>query len=317
MLLTDRNFNTTFFDPAGGGDPVLYQHLFYPAYIFLAVVYNKMRGTRKTHNPLGALAAVDRKDETFHSWFLGFFEAEGCLLVSQREGIPQFIITQGFRNIFVLYYIKSQLGFGRVIKQGPFTFRYVVQDRDGILALINLLNNKLVLKKRQLDLITFIKACNSYYGFELITYPLSDIKPTLADSWLAGFADGDGCFNISFIVTKSKFNIRFILSQQEDLSFMREVFGVGSVTFNRSNGNCDFTISDWSPVSPLTERGANIEIVIKYFQEHPLKTWKLNSYALWFYLQNQILYTKLPPEKLAAIKVLCKYINKTEIETED
>jgi len=34
MLLTDRNFNTTFYDPTGGGDPVLFQHLFLPAFLF-------------------------------------------------------------------------------------------------------------------------------------------------------------------------------------------------------------------------------------------------------------------------------------------
>jgi hypothetical protein len=51
-----------------------------------------------------------------------------------------------------------------------------------------------------------------------------------------------------------------------------------------------------------------------------LRTNKINSYALWFYLQNQILHTKLSPQKEASIKFLCKLINSTTgnfFETKD
>lgn len=37
MILTDRNFNTSFFELAGGGDPILYQHLFLIAILFICL----------------------------------------------------------------------------------------------------------------------------------------------------------------------------------------------------------------------------------------------------------------------------------------
>ena len=54
---------------------------------------------------------------------------------------------------------------------------------------------------------------------------------------------------------------------------------------------------------------SNLDPVITYFQKYPLKTQKKNSYALWFYLQNQILKTKVNAQKEASIKSLCKLIN--------
>ena len=38
MILTDRNFNTSFFELAGGGDPILYQHLFLIATLFICLL---------------------------------------------------------------------------------------------------------------------------------------------------------------------------------------------------------------------------------------------------------------------------------------
>lgn len=315
MLLTDRNFNTTFFDPAGGGDPLLYQHLFYIILFLCCITLTKRQ--RLCPNPLGPFgdntAPPIQYDANFIQWFIGFFEAEGSFTITTR-GDVHFVITQGYRNIFVLYYIKTTLGFGRVVKQGTQTFRFVVQDYDGLQKLIHLVNGKVVLKKKKVDLKNFIDAFNKYYGTNLVFID-NLVLPTLNDSWIAGFTDGDGCFNISFIKPKNKFLIRFILSQQEDLSFLKPIFQVGFVEYNSANKNFSYVISDWSGAA-----NPNINVVISYFRSTPLRTNKINSYALWFYLQNQILHTKLSPQKEASIKFLCKLINSTTgnfFETKD
>ncbi len=353
MLLTDRNFNTTFFDPAGGGDPLLYQHLFYrnlfifffiyfffffkkyfvsagfaPLFSFAlpsssASLFSSSLYVKPTHKdfasvpyPLGAFQNVflsDDEKKHFIEWFIGFCEAEASFTISQR-GDLHFVITQGYRNVFILYKIKAYLNIGRVLKQGTQTFRFVIQDYHGLKQIIHIFNGRLVLEKRKLAFKNFIQAFNLYYGDSLV-YQDTIVKPSLNDAWISGFTDGDGCFSISYILTKKKFLIRFILSQQEDISFFKEIFNLGSIEYNSSNQNYSFVISDWSPnfqkpsVCFNKQTNPNIIVIINYFQHFRLKTSKVNSYALWFYIQNQLFYTKMTPLKEVSLKSLCKLIN--------
>lgn len=76
----------------------------------------------------------------------------------------------------VLYKIREMIGFGSINKQGPRTFRYVVQDKEGIREIIEMLNGNLVLEKRitgPVGLGRFIEAYNKRYNtsIELITTP--------------------------------------------------------------------------------------------------------------------------------------------------
>lgn len=87
-------------------------------------------------------------DQQFKQWLIGFIEAQGSFTITTR-GDVNFVITQGYRNIFILYYIKMRLKTGRVVKQGTQTFRFVIQDYQGLLFIINLLNGNLVLMNSQ------------------------------------------------------------------------------------------------------------------------------------------------------------------------
>lgn len=42
------------------------------------------------------------------------------------RGVSIFVITQATRDFQVLHYVKSVLGFGRVIRQGVNTSRFIV-----------------------------------------------------------------------------------------------------------------------------------------------------------------------------------------------
>jgi len=235
------------------------------------------------------------------TWLIGLFEAEGSLTIAVR-GDLQFVITQDYANIAVLYYIRDQIGFGSVIKHGPRTFRYVVQDQEGLGLMIQFLNGNLVLHKRIADLGRFIIAykIRYYISYTLIETPF---KPTLKDAWISGFTDGDGCFHIGYILTKNTFPIRFILSQKDDIEHLRKITG-GSIVFNRSNGCYSIVLKDL----PLST-GRNTEWVVDYFSKFKLKTTKMNSYYLWCYLRNQLLKKQLTPQQCENMKKLCKLIN--------
>ena len=238
-------------------------------------------------------------------WLIGFIEAEGCLHISTKNQFI-FTITQGYRNIHILYYIQEILGIGKVIKQGSKTFRYVVQDKVGIKEIIKLLNGNLYLEIKKEQLKLFIEKWNEKYPNQEIIYKDLNYKPNLQDAWISGFTDGDGCFNISYILTKKRFYIRYLLSQKQDLREFIEIFGVGSIEYNKSNQCYTFVIKDME----TKEKDQNMVRVFKYFKEFPLKTSKLNSYKLFEYLAGQLWDKKtLTEQKKAGIKTLIKLIN--------
>lgn len=246
---------------------------------------------------------LDIKTKT---WLIGFFEAEGSLTVADR-GDLQFVITQGYLNIAVLYFIKDLLGFGSVNKQGPRTFRYVVQDRDNLRHIIDLLNGNLALPKKMLALDRFIKSYEIRHGIPII-FINKQFQPTRNDGWISGFADGDGCFHIGYVATKKTFPIRFILSQKDHIEHIRKVTG-GSMEFNKTYQSYSIVIKDL----PSSD-GKNTEWLLDYFKIFPLKTTKLNTYYLWRYVRGRLLKSNLTPQETENIKILTKLINNQEIQ---
>ena len=67
------------------------------------------------------------------TWFTGFTEGDGSFVVSNtRNNVLLFVITQSTEDVKILHYIQNNLGFGKVIKQGKRTSRFIVQDIKNI-----------------------------------------------------------------------------------------------------------------------------------------------------------------------------------------
>lgn len=105
----------------------------------------------------------NQQSEKDKNWLIGFIEAEASFTVTKR-GDLQFVISQGYRNLAVLHYIRKLIGIGSINKQGPRVFRYVIQDQAGLGEIIRILNGNLVLKKRIVGLMRFIEAYNERYS---------------------------------------------------------------------------------------------------------------------------------------------------------
>jgi len=71
----------------------------------------------------------------FLIWFIGFAEGDGCFSITSRKNL-HFFITQGTPNFYVLQLIQKTLGFGRVIKQGKRTYRFIVEQKIDLEKLI-------------------------------------------------------------------------------------------------------------------------------------------------------------------------------------
>jgi Cytochrome C and Quinol oxidase polypeptide I len=84
--------------------------------------------------------------DTWLSWFVGFAEGDGALLIS--NGRPRFILTQ--KESTILFHIVNYLGaFGGTVRKfttGNTTFyRYIVEDLKGVLLLALIFNGNLAI----------------------------------------------------------------------------------------------------------------------------------------------------------------------------
>lgn len=275
MLLTDRNFNTSFFIPAGGGDVVLYQHLFLSPIVmqkkfdfkcFKAIENGKYKGV----------------SDHFLEWFVGFVEGDGCLTINSRRDLT-FVITQATVDIQILLYIQRTLGFGSVIKQGPRTSRYVIQNLEDLYKVLLILNGNIVLPNRQKRLLAMLEIFNEKAkknikkrDIQVICPVFSEIRPTLKDAWFSGFTDAEGCFTISFLRGSSIYRIRFMVSQtgRENLPVLSHfvlLFKVGQIEMHSQKNHFMFIISG----------SKNCLAIYSYFHSFPLKTKKVESFSLW------------------------------------
>jgi hypothetical protein len=291
-----------------GGDPVLYQHLFLTIklYTIPAIVVSSASPFRfDTFNSLykQQFSNADLPSQSFLEWLVGFAEGDGSFTVNSR-GTCIFVITQSTSDLQVLEYIQRVLGFGRVIKQGPRTSRYVVEDIASVTLLIALFNGNLVFPLKQANFALFLEAFNKRSRAQLVEFISPVLTPTFNDSWLSGITDAEGCFNCSFLGNSTAYRFRFLLAQLGEinlpvLTHITTLIG-GVVRPHAKLG-----------VNELTVNGArNIDRVFKYFDTHSLYTKKVNSYRLWREVHTSIINGEhLSPVLRATLKAKAATIN--------
>jgi hypothetical protein len=336
MLLTDRNFNTSFYDPAGGGDPILFQHLFSrdiamsdftllitaislnKSYKFLldsklnySTLIDKFYFSRFYNNLKQYLPNGTPPSEKFLTWLVGFTEGEGSFIINNRGDLV-FVIVQSNIDIKVLKFIQETLGFGKVIAQSANTSRYVVQSKKEIELIINLFNGNIVLPSKRVRFEKFVYGFNSWITkgrikMNPINFIHTSILPSLNDSWLAGFTDGEGCFSCS--ISKDKgFSINFNIAQnfEENIEVLQHLcilFNGGIVSKHSVFNVNEYRIGGVS----------NCKNVFPYFDTHHLCSKKFISYTLWKQMHNDLLEKiHLDPVKRLEMIEKARLINKFE-----
>ena len=247
----------------------------------------------------------------FLSWFIGFTEGEGSFIVNNRGDLA-FVVVQTTSDIKILHYIQETLGFGKVISQSVKTSRYVTQSKKEIEIIISLFNGNIILPTRKNQLDKFIKGFNVWANkgnirLEPILFIDNSIKPSLNNSWLAGFTDGEGCFTCS--INNKGFSFNYNIAQKGEsiiiiLEYICSMFKAGKVSNHFVKNEYEYRITG-------IKACAN---VFPYFDKYTLLTKKSLSYTLWkqIYLD---LYNKqhLYPDKRLIMIEKARMINKSNV----
>lgn len=232
------------------------------------------------------LPDISQPTQNFLCWFVGFTEGEGSFIVNNRGDLA-FVVVQSTSEINVLFFIQETLGFGKVISQSSKTSRYVTQSKKEINIIISIFNGNTVLPTRQKKLNIFIQGFNNWVTkgnirLDSVIIKNSFILPSLDNSWLTGFVDGEGCFSCS--INDKKYSINFSVAQKGVINIMKLkglclLFKGGKLSPHSVDNVYEYRINGVK----------NVSNVFTYFDKYKLLTKKLISYTLWKQIHSELL----------------------------
>ena len=248
----------------------------------------------------------------FLEWFIGFTEGKGCFIVMNDK--VYFDISVSIKDIQVLYYIKKELGFGKIIKKdwsGCYkggSASFYVTNYSNFFRLVTLFNGNLCTVNKKQEFKNWLIFFNKQYSKEVLFID-GDIKPSLTTCWLSGYIDAIGSFtgrteNSKELNSRTPY-LTFFIFQREFyiLSVISKIINVKLKNI-KHNIHMDFWI--------LSIACFNIiKLIINYLKKYPLKTHKSLAFTKWCKIYNIILKKQhLHSVGLNKIHSLAKEMNK-------
>ena len=248
----------------------------------------------------------------FISYLTGLIEGDGTIIVPLTErsskgklNYPSIQIAYHLKDLPLALLIQKNLGYGSLIrKRGLNAYIYYVNDKKGILNLINLLNGNMKTPKINslYNLIDWLNNKNPHLN--LIKLPLNNLSLN-KDAWLSGFIESDGHFSVRTTILGKypKIECKFELSQRQKdhLGYSNEVFLADIAKFlNVSLKN----IREKTPHPQYRLRTMNLKtnlILVNYLNEYPLFGSKFLDYNNWKEILN--LFNQCPGE--SKIDIFC------------
>jgi hypothetical protein len=250
----------------------------------------------------------------FLEWFIGFTEGDGSFIVSKNK--VYFDITQSLQDIQVLYYIKKELGFGKVIARNEIHRNvgvFYVSSKENFTRLMAIFNGNIstIYKKEQFK--KWLDTYNKQYTMNT-AFKNRLVKPSLNSGWISGFSDAEGCFYGRVKVCRtSKLrkapHLTFQVSQKEFeiLKTIRAIF-LNHDGLDLKNINYD---KSWNGWTFHCSSFIKLKVIRNYFSRYKLKTKKLLAFQKWCKIHDMVLNKKhLTLEGLNKIDLLSKDINK-------
>nr|YP_010835558.1 hypothetical protein NQY40_pgp085 [Ulva meridionalis]WFS80026.1 hypothetical protein [Ulva meridionalis] len=247
-------------------------------------------------------------DYLFLEWFVGFSEGDGSFILSNKR--CYFLINQ--KDIKLLYKIKKNLGFGKVLRytQNNRTYgRYVVQDQINCERLAHIFNGNLVLIKTNIRFKIWIKKLN----IKFLKNPLifnDEKKISLNNAWLSGFIDAEGCFYSRVRKFKNmklgyKVEQKFIINQkgEYELFYSLKTLFSSNANIQEITSKIDKSIYYKIELSSFLSN----TLLLKYLKKFPLKGNKNLTLVIYRRIYGYIDRKEhLTLIGLKKIKILCK-----------
>ena len=128
---------------------------------------------------------------------------------------------------------------------------------------------------------------------------------TLNNAWLSGFTDAEGCFTCSTSISKKTgqciTTVRYVVSHKDDIEFSKDlaIKIKGYTTYVKSYNGYNTVVNH-----------SNLNTILIYLKNFPLKTKKHVSYLRWLKVYTLVKNKEhLNPEGIEKIKTLIKLIN--------
>lgn len=143
-----------------------------------------------------------KNDSNFDHYIAGLIEGDGTIYIPKEEislkgnlNYPSIQIVFHLKDYPLALLIQKELKHGSISrKKGQSAYIYTINNYDGLLLLINIINGNMKTNKIY-ALHKLINWYNLYKGTSLEKKGLST-EPLLTNAWLSGFIEADGHFSL-------------------------------------------------------------------------------------------------------------------------
>ena len=237
-------------------------------------------------------------DHQLGHYLAGLIDGDGHFSSAQ-----QLIIVFNSNDGFLAYYIKDKLGFGQVKKvKNKNAYLFIVSNKQGLLRIINLINNKLRTEHIFNQLINNILKNKNYIEIKNIPFSLN-LTDNFNNYWLAGFSDADASFQIKFIKrieskhAEVRLNYQIEQKKKDILILIKDYIG-GNIGYRKSQDTYYYGSTSFASAKKL----------INYFDEFNLQSRKhinfLRFRKIYRLIQNREHFTEKGLAKILKLKFL-------------
>lgn len=252
-------------------------------------------------------------NKNFNYYLAGLIEGDGTIFVPNssrdkkgRLTYPSIQIVFGLMDLPLALMVQKTLGCGSIHrKKGSNAYILSINDREGLLKTISTINGKFKTSKIEAlaKLINWFNLKNSENKGKNIKYNLLPLDKTSLNnsSWLAGFIEADGHFNLRATEgntntnTNTKVECKFELSQAKQTLYgdsyliMKEI----SEFLNCSLKEIRITSRRSNPQYRVRTLNSNSNLIlINYFENYPLQGKKYLDYISWLEIAKEFILYK-------------------------
>ena len=231
----------------------------------------------------------NKEDKKFNEWLAGLIDGDGCFGITQKK-YTNCEITVGLEDEKMLRQIQNKFGGSVSLRSGAKAIRYRLQNREGMIKLVNSINGNIRQSKR---LVQLHKVC-----LMLDIQIQMPIQLTIESAWFSGFFDADGTINFSYRDKDNKLKIRPQLTISvtnkylQDLEPFSQILG-GNIYFDKAqNGYYKWSInnevlhtkfSEYNKTNPSRSfKGRRVFLIKEFYKLYNLKAFRYGDNTLLF-----------------------------------